>query len=395
MNNMTTNRKIYYGEYRLSHWINLLLKQNIKLPPYQRTFVWDEERVQALITTLKNEDFVPPVTIGKFDGVNNVENLILDGQQRLTSVFLAYLGLFHKKDKFKEVLNSLANENDDEAEPEESGDNFMEWTLEELTKKGRTKEDILANVDRDLYDEKDWGVDEDFFKTRNMGFTYLVPNITPPEQQKYYSTTFRNINKQGKALLPQESRKSLYFLSHGYDDFFEPKLAHSLQIKQSSSSTYMDFVRYLSLLFQYHKDTNANRVARGFKQIMEAYYERFIYAVVNDTDDSLFSKFSDAFPDKQYAELYTRLRETITALEIPKEFTSIIDMDIYLFGLMYVILFEKKEVDNSRKEALLPELEQKIREFKDSPAHSRAPGALKYLRARITDSITIYQRYCR
>ena len=139
MIDMAANRKIYYGEYRLSHWINLLLKQNIKLPPYQRTFVWDEERVQALITTLKNEDFVPPVTIGKFDGVNNVENLILDGQQRLTSVFLAYLGLFPKKDKFKEVHNSLANENDDEAEPEESGDKFMEWTLEELTKKGPKK----------------------------------------------------------------------------------------------------------------------------------------------------------------------------------------------------------------------------------------------------------------
>lgn len=172
---MAANRKIYYGEYRLSHWINLLLKQNIKLPPYQRTFVWDEERVQALITTLKNEDFVPPVTIGKFDGINNVENLILDGQQRLTSVFLAYLGLFPKKDKFKEVLNSLANENDDEAEPEESGDNFMEWTLEELTKKGRTKEDILANVDRDLYDEKDWGVDEDFSKHATWVSLILFP----------------------------------------------------------------------------------------------------------------------------------------------------------------------------------------------------------------------------
>ena len=128
---------------------------------------------------------------------------------------------------------------------------------------------------------------------------------------------------------------------------------------------------------------------------MEAYYERFIYAVVNDTDDSLFSKFSDVFPDKQYAELYTRLRETIAALEISKVFTSIIDMDVYLFGLMYVILFEKKEVDSSRKEALLPELEQKVRDFKDNSAHTRAPAALKYLRERMTDSITIYQRYCR
>lgn len=192
---ITMDRKVYYGEYRLSHWIDLLLKQNIKLPKYQRTFVWDEERVKALLTSLRNWDFVPPVTIGAFNDPNNAnQNLILDGQQRLTSVFLAYLGLFPKKEKFQEVQN-LANENDEEVEPGESGESFIEWTLEKLINNGHTKEEIWANVDRTKYEVKDWGVDQEFFNTRNMGFTYLVPSITAAEQQKYYSTAFRNINK--------------------------------------------------------------------------------------------------------------------------------------------------------------------------------------------------------
>ncbi len=38
--------RVYYGEYSLSHWIKLILKGNIKLPKYQRGFVWDESDVK-------------------------------------------------------------------------------------------------------------------------------------------------------------------------------------------------------------------------------------------------------------------------------------------------------------------------------------------------------------
>ena len=81
--------RVYYGEYSLKHWIDLILKRNIILPEYQRYFVWDEEDVKKLIEALKNKLFVPPVTIGafKFGTVN--QNLILDGLQRLTSIFFA------------------------------------------------------------------------------------------------------------------------------------------------------------------------------------------------------------------------------------------------------------------------------------------------------------------
>lgn len=35
--------KVYYGDYSLSHWIELMLKHNIALPPYLRHFVWNKE----------------------------------------------------------------------------------------------------------------------------------------------------------------------------------------------------------------------------------------------------------------------------------------------------------------------------------------------------------------
>ena len=89
------DNRVYYGEYSLKHWIDLILKRNIVLPEYQRFFVWDEKKVETLIKTFRSKQFVPPITIGAFKNDDNEQNLILDGQQRLTSIFLTYLGLFH------------------------------------------------------------------------------------------------------------------------------------------------------------------------------------------------------------------------------------------------------------------------------------------------------------
>lgn len=91
------DKKVYYGEYSLKHWIELLLKKDLELPPYQRNFVWLEEQVKEFVNGLKGEIFVPPVTIGvcNKDGVNH--NLILDGQQRLSSILLAFSEFILKK----------------------------------------------------------------------------------------------------------------------------------------------------------------------------------------------------------------------------------------------------------------------------------------------------------
>ena len=46
--NKRTNTKfqnrVYYGEYSLKHWIDLILSKNLVLPDYQRYFVWNEKK---------------------------------------------------------------------------------------------------------------------------------------------------------------------------------------------------------------------------------------------------------------------------------------------------------------------------------------------------------------
>lgn len=88
------DKKIFYGEYTLLHWIELILKHNIILPDYQRGFVWPKENVESIVSSFKEGSFVPPVVIGAYKKGLITKNIILDGQQRLTSLLLSYIKLY-------------------------------------------------------------------------------------------------------------------------------------------------------------------------------------------------------------------------------------------------------------------------------------------------------------
>ena len=144
---------------------------------------------------------------------------------------------------------------------------------------------------------------------------------------------------------------------------------------------------------QYKKNGGAGRVARGYKPDMEKYYEEYIYSITGDRSSQMFSDFLMDFPNKDYSRRMLRLDEQITELEIPKTFTSIIDADMFLFGIIYILLFLGKQIDVSKKEEIINDITIQTRLCKVDYSHSRAPGALKYLRARIENSISLYIRY--
>lgn len=388
------DNRIYYGEYSLKHWIDLILRGNIILPDYQRHFVWNEDDVKKLIGALKSKQFVPPITIGAFKKDNVNSNLIIDGQQRLTSILLAYLGCFPNEKKYKlkkENTVKFADENDNEEEENEDEEIILEWTFKALIQEGKNKEGILVKIKDTEYKRIDFDIDEKFFDETFLGFSYLIPNVADEkQQQKYYSTVFRSINNEGKPLIAQESRASLYFLDKDLVDFFNPDFCKKLTVNVGSA----DFVRYMSLLSQYKKDGNSNRVARGFKPKMESYYEKYIYSVTGENESQMFVDFLIIFPNKEFKNKFELLKKTIDDLTLPEQqFTSIIELDLYLFGLIYEIVFENKNIDTTKKDALKGEIDTAINSFKNEPSHAKAPSALKYLKARIDKSLEIIGKY--
>ena len=392
--------RVYYGEYSLAYWIELMLAKKITLPKYQRFFVWEENRMSRLIESLKHDRFVPPVTIGAFKKDGEKFNYIIDGQQRLTSIFLAYLGLFPNKEGFKAHLAALANGDEQPLDDgEDPFDNVLEWNFEKLTEKGKTKTDILQQCEEANYKRVNLGLDADFFKNKFLGFSYIVPAVNnASDQQKYYTKVFREINVQGVKLQEVESRRAMYFLSDNLDTLFEPAFASNYSVELvAAPKQQMDFVRYLCFMCAYKKHLNVRMVARGYSYCIEKYIEKYIHSIVDEEEDreliDMFGKLSNYFADGNFAPDIERLSLTLDALDIPKSFPSIINMDTYFFGLIYHVLFRHKSIALDRAEELKRAIERTITELKSTGNHAHAPAQFQYMRARISKSIEVYQRF--
>lgn len=404
---MDKENKVYYGEYSLIHWINLMLKKNIVLPKYQRSFVWNKDKLKQLMETFKGQRFVPPVTIGAFDREQNVENWIIDGQQRLTSVLLAFLGYFPNKEEFKKIKNvveespyhNFIDENNDENDDEEN-ENRIEWTFQELTKVGKTADEIKKEINtgkykseitnEQLYEKLDIVLDDNFFKNHFLGFSYIVPEKDEAKSQKtFFSTIFRDINILGSTLSLQESRRSLYYLEDDMNEYFEPKFLKGLGI---------DFVRYLAFLSQYSRTKNTDNIAMGYSKKLERYYEDYIFSSIWEESPKQFVSVSELFEKRNYIPDLSSLEESLNKLGFLKKYTSIIEQDMYLIGAIYFILFQKKVIDISKKDELKENIDKKIEVYKQDNNksnynHIKNPSAFKYLRERIHDSIEIYEEY--
>lgn len=382
------SNRTYYGEYSLKYWIELVLSKKIVLPEYQRTFVWNKDDVLKLIQSFKDNLFVPSITIGNYEG----QDLIIDGQQRLSSLLLSFLGKYPKLDKFSfENTVPLANENDDVSDSDNDAP-ILGWTFNELLKKGSSKEQILSSDLSDYDTITNLNLAEDFFENNYLGFSYLIPEDNP---QKYFSSVFKNINESGRKLSALETRRALYFLKEGMEQFFDPNCIRDIVVEKDKKRERIDFVRYLSLDSQYKKNGNANQLLKNYVRKEEKYYSEFIDYSINPNANNIFVPFEESFIRR-----IESLRQDLDKLRLNRKvFTSIIDCDIYLFGLIFFSIFEDKHIKEENAASLIAKLDRTIEEIKNNSdtgiLHKKSPSALKYLRLRVSKSIEIYREYMR
>ena len=372
----------------------MILRKELLLPDYQRFFVWKEKKMDLLIETLQEKRFVPPVSIGVYMENDEKQNLIIDGQQRLTSILLAYLGLFpEQSEDFVSYERALADERDDGIDDEDyEDDELLDWTFKKLTVHGRTKEAILSGLKLQNYKRKDYNLPDEFWDTTFLGFSYMVPDLSQEKAQlKYYSKVFRDINIQGQRLQPLESRQALYFLDKDLLDLFNPSFAHDIIIGVKPSKK-MDFVRYLSLLSSYKKLNSYYWVARGngYVKEMERFYENFIFSIVGEAPMDIFASLYEMFGTDDWLRRMQLLELRINDLGLKRTFASIVQMDTYFFGLIYYIVFQGRDINISGKQNLNRILDNLYESYKESSLHSRSPNALKYMQKRMEESINTY-----
>ena len=344
--------KVYYGEYSLRHWIDLLLSGNITLPEYQRSFVWGINAVEDFIESLKNREFIPPVIIGNF---GNECNYIIDGQQRLTSLLLAYIGKMPRREEFKMKDIVQYADTDDSIPDDDLSDDPIEWQFSLLLHKDskNTRESIHNEINskwKEKYENLNVDISEildDVF----LGFSFIVPQEEKSLQQKFYCSVFRNINRKGTALLPQESRRSLYFLDTEKKNFFDWNGLKQCKITNNNKTRPIDFIRYVSIVSQYAKDENLGNVMRlysprGGKD--EEYFAEYISEAIGDKPVKMFKSFTEIFPESKFQDRLDTFSKNLKDLDLEKSYRN--RYNIFRFDL----LFTDKASKNSYRKKKRP-----------------------------------------
>jgi hypothetical protein len=407
--------KIYYGEYTLKHWIDMILRREIVLPPFQRDFVWTEEQVIELIKSIDNKFFIPPVIIGTYLDASSKEksfNYVLDGQQRLSAIILAYLNKFPKSSQFgHSTRDEFADNNDDQKDDDDSDikKNILGWGFGKIQELNTySKDELLSKLNSESYTSINWptglsSVDSDFLGNNYLGFSYIKPAETDTiQQKKNFSSVFRNINISATTLSVIESRSSLYWLDGSYKDFFAPSYFDTIKVDNKK----IDFARCVSLLFEkYNKvhggedESKVSNLAYGYggrKKNMEDYILDFIYHIVGENQSYRFINFNLVFPDNNYKTRMQNLERTFNALELKNNYSSIIDADYYLCGLVYFVLIKNNRIKMENKEELKKKIDETVqaaRNCDDGARHTKTPGALKWIQKRIAESINAYKGF--
>lgn len=171
----------------------------LKIPAYQRNYVWDRKRASKLIESLIIGLPVPQVFLYE---ENRNEFVVIDGQQRLLSLYFFYKGRFPKTNRRGELRPSLSSGvvdsdllNDD--------DLFEAFKLA-LPKSPGGKSNRLHGLSyQGLKSDK---TSLDLRTIRNM----VVKQVSPADDNSAVFEIFSRLNTGGVNLTPQEIRASLY-----------------------------------------------------------------------------------------------------------------------------------------------------------------------------------------
>lgn len=168
------------------------------IPKYQRKYRWDKAKVEGLVESLLRGLPIPPIYTCR-NKENQLE--ILDGQQRVMSLFFYYIGYFMNRRK-----NSAIN--------------FSRLEIENRTFKDALMEQFpMEELHIDLYDEKGQAINVDYKNLpielkRKVDYTTITVIEIKIDQlqdrEGILKTIFANLNRGGVLLSDQEQRNGIY-----------------------------------------------------------------------------------------------------------------------------------------------------------------------------------------
>jgi len=371
----------FMGSYTANRWIEMILSGEIELPEYQRSFSWDwEENGKLFYDTLRNYGYIPPITIGQY----NKKLYLIDGQQRLTTL----LCLKHKIWPIKEDSQKKT------ADIEEEEEFFAKFDFREIQEIIKTKN---QNIDwkqeligkKRVEDISSLKLETLNFDDIHIPYNYITwaKGVSPKKQAEFYAKTFKTINTGGKALIRREIREAIYWFYTGIKEKVNNK---EFESKIKINNEPLDFIEYLSLaLSSQDYAFKGRRYARDNKDKLEQYIIDFIeYLTQSDKHLGIWAKeMKECITPKNYM----LFRKEFDKLDVTV-FSSLIDADYYLLGLIYHV-YNGSKIDDIKIDKLKFDLNSKIDETKSNKetSHVRQRNAKKYIQQRLETSKKIWK----
>lgn len=289
--------------------LNALKRGDYKLPKYQRKYVWEKQQAANLILSLIKNIPIPPLYLyydkdGKY--------VVLDGQQRITTLFMYYNNVFYTNSKVErirldfsdisrrlediEYLNERIERYQDTMSKSEIKQ--MENRIKLLYKEIKNKYNISPskfNLNLDKY-EKDItfsNFDEKAKRIlRRKDLEVVFVECNGENSDKAYSDIFKLLNSSGKELSSQEIRNGVYYNNVLYDYIYEFNKRNTTWRKiyglESSICKDMEYLlRFLALDYYSSYDLKSDDFDIKFDGT-------FSYSNIIDSYSQKFSRYSNS-----------------------------------------------------------------------------------------------------
>lgn len=267
----------------------------IKMPPFQRNYVWDEKRASKLIESIILGLPVPQVFLYE-QGKNSF--YVIDGQQRLLSIY------FFVKQRFPTAEGRLI------LRQYLTGDTKIDSSIlseDRYFKNFKLKLPSSANNEKNKFDKLKYetlGEYKNTFDILRTVRSVVIKQNEPDDDSSIYEI-FNRLNTGGQNLSPQEIRMSMYYSSF-YKKLIElnahPKWRKIL--RQAQADVHFKDVEILlrafAMLFEYETYSSPmgrflntfSKTANGFKLELIDYLEALFVSFLDSCDELNETAFS-------------------------------------------------------------------------------------------------------
>lgn len=194
------------NDFNVSTIFNQIERGILKIPPFQRNYVWDIKRASKLIESILRGLPIPQIFLYETD---NKELLILDGQQRLMSIYYFMKMHFPVKERRAELKSQWSTGHVSEnvlTDKQYFKDFKLKLPDTALNKRNKYKNLTYATLSE---------ADKQEFDLRTIRCV-IIKKDKPNTDDSCVFEIFHRLNSGGVNLHPQEIRMSLY-----YSKFYE------------------------------------------------------------------------------------------------------------------------------------------------------------------------------